>query len=776
TTLDGGQFVVTVTDANDCSRVDDVFLFVDDIVIEFGWDDPDCGQSNGVIETFVSGGTPPYNYLWSTADTTDRLDSVGAGIYILTVTSAEGCETVGEVVLTDNFDASIVQEGSFCTDNVVTLIAQPFAPGNTYTWSGPNGFTATEDEIEVSIPGVYSVTVTESSGNCVSYAEISVTADDAGFTLNGIEVDIQNGCEGPIVLYPQLAGINPNDLIHEWTFQGQVFQLTVPNLAVFETGLYSYTVTNPATGCSLSADIFVSTPLGCNGSLTGKLWADEGSCSLNGGEIPVPEWLVRIDAIGGNFATQTLSNTNGDWSVNVPPGDYTVTPIPFNNDLYYECDPPQSVTVPVSGDAYVDVFMPYVEECPTMYTSVVIPFLRRCFESEFYVWYCNDGPVVAEDAQLVLELDPFLNFIDASIFPSSIDAHTVTFDLGDLDPFECGFIRVTVLVSCDSELGQTHCVTATASPNDPCPATNDWNGANVSIDADCDGTNTVFTITNDGLETMTVPLEYIVIEDGIMMMDEPGTSSPLAPEETMTLPFAADGSTYYLQTNQEPGNPGIPMPTLVVEGCGTDENGDFTTGFVNTFSLGDNQTDWFDVACVENGGSYDPNAKVAYPTGYGERHYIEEGTKLTYDIYFQNTGTDTAFTVIIRDTLAPELDIESLRMGASTHQYRADLDTNRVLTITFDDIMLPDSNVDLSGSQGVVQFTIDHTEGLPLETEIRNSAAIYFDFNDPIITNETFHTLGDDFIISDVRDIVTLTGGMKVYPNPTKGFVNVLLD
>ncbi|MEL6141909.1 MAG: hypothetical protein AAFU67_09855, partial [Bacteroidota bacterium] len=59
-----------------------------------------------------------------------------------------------------------------------------------------------------------------------------------------------------------------------------------------------------------------------------------------------------------------------------------------------------------------------------------------------------------------------------------------------------------------------------------------------------------------------------------------------------------------------------------------------------------------DVACVENGGSYDPNAKVAYPTGYGERHYIEEGTKLTYDIYFQNTGTDTAFTVIIRDTLA----------------------------------------------------------------------------------------------------------------------------
>ncbi len=50
-------------------------------------------------------------------------------------------------------------------------------------------------------------------------------------------------------------------------------------------------------------------------------------------------------------------------------------------------------------------------------------------------------------------------------------------------------------------------------------------------------------------------------------------------------------------------------------------------------------------------GSFDPNDKNVFPTGYGSEGYITAQQELKYTIRFQNTGNDTAFIIVVVDTL-----------------------------------------------------------------------------------------------------------------------------
>jgi hypothetical protein len=116
---------------------------------------------------------------------------------------------------------------------------------------------------------------------------------------------------------------------------------------------------------------------------------------------------------------------------------------------------------------------------------------------------------------------------------------------------------------------------------------------------------------------------------------------------------------------------------------------------------------------------------------------------LFYRVRFQNTGTDTAFTVVIRDTLDPSLDVPSFRIHENSHPMEYDISGEGYVTFTFNNILLPDSFVNEPASHGLVSYFIHLKEGLTPLTEIRNTAAIYFDFNAPIYTNTTLNTIFD---------------------------------
>jgi uncharacterized repeat protein (TIGR01451 family) len=243
----------------------------------------------------------------------------------------------------------------------------------------------------------------------------------------------------------------------------------------------------------------------------------------------------------------------------------------------------------------------------------------------------------------------------------------------------------------------------------------------------------------------------------------------------MEYAYPANGATYVMLLDQVPYHPGHSNPTLAMEGCGTDPSGGFSTGFVTQFAE-DDADPFVSIDCQEVIGAYDPNDKYGYPKGYGDEHFIDLGQDLEYRIRFQNTGSDTAFNVVIEDVLSPHLDISTLQPGASSHPYELSIRGRDTLLFFFDDIMLPDSNVNEPASHGFVKFRIKQSLTNELGDVIENEAGIYFDFNDPVITNKTIHRLGDHYIISSTSEPQRLDIQHTMQPNPATGETTLTLS
>ncbi|WP_205513126.1 T9SS type A sorting domain-containing protein [Longitalea arenae] len=134
-------------------------------------------------------------------------------------------------------------------------------------------------------------------------------------------------------------------------------------------------------------------------------------------------------------------------------------------------------------------------------------------------------------------------------------------------------------------------------------------------------------------------------------------------------------------------------------------------------------------------GSFDPNDKHENHNGTLYIEQLQAGQPLTYTIRFQNMGTDTAFNIIIKDTLSDQLDIAALEMVSASHPYQFSLKDNKYAAWTFNDILLPDHNTNEPASHGYITYRIKPRNSLQLGDKIYNSASIYFDFNLPVQTN-----------------------------------------
>jgi uncharacterized repeat protein (TIGR01451 family) len=142
--------------------------------------------------------------------------------------------------------------------------------------------------------------------------------------------------------------------------------------------------------------------------------------------------------------------------------------------------------------------------------------------------------------------------------------------------------------------------------------------------------------------------------------------------------------------------------------------------------------------------AFDPNDKVGYPVGYTNQHFISDSTEVEYVIRFQNTGNAPASDVIIRDQLDESFDIESFRLVANSHSVMASINPDtREITFIFDEINLPDSVHNEPLSHGLLAYAVRLNSDLPHLTEVHNYADIYFDNNDPVITNTAQHTIYD---------------------------------
>ncbi len=502
--------------------------------------------------------------------------------------------------------------------------------------------------------------------------------------------------------------------------------------------------------------------------ISGHVFHDfNNNCTREGNEPGLEDWIVKIES--PNFTRFAAANTKGDFLLAVDTGTYNIQLFPPNN-AWQSCSAVMTLSVSAFSDTFdLNIPVKAINACPRNEIDIATPVLRRCTNNQYIVRYCNSGTIPSVNTQIVITLDPELTLTQSSISNVAGPNNTYIFDIGFLENGDCGSFTFDAFLDCDAILNSAHCAQAHIYPDSFCNITG-WDGSIVEARAVCDGDSIRLALANVGNSDMAESVGFVIVED-IILLTAPG--DPMyrrqlnSNEESVVWTTPANGKTYRVIAEQTPGYPGTSYPTAAVERCLSDTSGSFSIGYYTMFPE-DEAEPFKSVDCQE---TYDTDfnpqqLKRGHPKGYDVAHYVAPQTDLEFLIQFQNSGTDTVHQVIVRDTLSTFLDPSTVHPGAASHSYDFDIYGPGIVQFTLPNLnLLPGSG---AGSEGFVSFRVSQKTQVPCNSEILNSAAIYLDFNAPVLTNQTYHTVCefDTFVVVQTKNIEYAGANVKVYPNP----------
>jgi len=651
-----------------------------------------CGRESGIAQADVSGGLPPYTYLWSNGSTEGIVYDLPPGQHSVTVTDSQ-MEEVTETFTIINLPSY----GTWAGSGVYPLMRRPGDPAliavhtgwemgfqqpapsayygpNPYTFNGAGLLDQGQSAnclqmphhylLMAPSPGTYALTYTDLNG-CPGEFEAYIGPEVSGLpavqVLN-VNAACANTAAGSLLIsapggpYQYAVRLRPDAVSDPCAPQVQEFVMAAASPALTHAfngllpGDYWLIVTNdvlnelhdpPWAAYEYKDSTLVTIPsLGTDcGMLTGRVFVDDvPDCVMAGSENRIPGTVVEITP-GPYYVT---TNSSGQYSIGLPFGNYTATE---QNPVFDQSCPgdvtiasaSQTLNIGVAGGQPLDVQL-----------SMANGPARPGFELQYAIDLDNLTPASTGIVTLTVTLDPTLSLASAFPDPSSVAGNVITWTSPQLvmnQAFQQRHVSVRALVPPDVGLiGTTLTTTAQVTT-----ANTDGNLANNSA-------------TSNQIVT----------------------------------------------------------------------------------------------------GSYDPNDKLASTSsGSSTIWLIDEDEWIDYTIRFQNTGTDTAFNVIITDTLPSTLDPSSITWGAGSHAHTRSLLGQGVLKFIFPNILLPDSNVNEVLSHGFVSFRIRPHLPIAPGTIIENIANIYFDFNPPVITEPSVLVAEFSTGIGE-----RLREDMRLMPNP----------
>ncbi len=321
TNLVGGVVRVTVTDANGCRRIrqetitepTENFLGVAvEVTPATCW-----GASDGRGRADMTGGTPPYSYLWDTGRTNRAANNLNAGLHRVTIYDDNGCRRVRTVTITEPDRVRVLLEykneatcNGVCDGNIRVYGDSGVTP-YTYLWStGHNGRTRNN-----LCPGPINVTVTDANGcSRVRYFNI--------FETNGIVPSIVSNspascssCTGTANLQVT-GGFPPYNYL--WS-SGSTLQDPIDLCP-----LMNYVTITDANGCTTTAEVNIGNTgqgtisatvnldksVGCNNSNDGG-----ATVTVNGG---AGNYFFTWD--NGEITASAITLSSGNHSVTIEDG------------------------------------------------------------------------------------------------------------------------------------------------------------------------------------------------------------------------------------------------------------------------------------------------------------------------------------------------------------------------------------------------------------------------------------------------------------------------
>lgn len=249
-----GNYTVTVTDASGCTSAANVSITQPLMLLTSlnSQTDVTCnGGNDGAATVIAVGGTGTYLYSWNTvpSQNTASANNLSAGNYAVTVTDANNCTSVLNIVITQPAPLQLIINGpaTICAGANAQIAAVAAGGTANYIYSWPGGFTGTTFVASPNMNTVYTVSVTDSKG-CTATSNYSLTVNqlpDAAFSAND-----SSGCAPLCVTF---TGSTANIVSYAWDFgDGSSSAAGAPIQHCYNNfGAYSVKLTvTDANGCS----------------------------------------------------------------------------------------------------------------------------------------------------------------------------------------------------------------------------------------------------------------------------------------------------------------------------------------------------------------------------------------------------------------------------------------------------------------------------------------------------------------------------------------------
>ncbi len=685
------------------------------------------GMCNGSASLTITGGTAPYTAVWSNGSVGTTINNLCSGVYSATVTDATSLTVTSSVNILQPSQLNIIAGTNnacygLCTGSAY-LSAFGGTPAYTYTWS--NG-SMTAQQMNL-CAGIYTVAVTDAMGCIASATAAIVQSPQMNISVSQTNTTCYTSCNGAATL--NLTGGNA-PFTYQW-LPSFANTYSVSNLC---TGNQSVTVQD-ASGCSLSYT-FNIVPTGTISNLSATLTPVNETCYQSG------DGQINLSLSGSNpgpfiyqwsngATSQNISNvsTNNYW-VEITDGGSGCLSIQTNiNYVGINCGS-------ISGNVFIDSNSDCVKNTGdnnATYTSITVNPGNR-------IGYANGAGDYLVSNLPYGTYSVSLNGNYGTFIPSCTQTITSNVNSGNQNSIN-NFLSVGFNSNTNPDLR------VSAYSNGIVP------GFGCYVNYQLTNLNNV---SASGLFKAVLPSTFI----SNITTGNPNTYSISG--DTVIWNFTnvtySAGTSFYIYFN-------VPLSTPL--------GSLFTTCMWAQPSITDfnyvNNTFCYSRQVT---GSFDPNDKTVSPVGIGPNGDIAATEiDLTYLIRFQNTGNGPAVNIVVKDTLSPNVDVNTFEMLGSSHNYNIEILPGNILKWKFNNIMLPDSNSNEPGSHGYIQYRIKRNNNNTPGTQIKNTAYIYFDFNEPVVTNTAINTIET---VTGISTQSNSNDGWNVYPNPSTGALYIV--
>ena len=371
---------VIITDLNGCMAMDTIFLTEPTAITssaivssDYNGNDITCsGANDGAVDLTVTGGTMPYQYIWSHGDTIQDPDSLGVGMYEVVITDANGCTDTATVsiqapansiIINSNVPFAVCENGN---NGVISLSVSGGNGGYTFDWS--NGLPNSSSPSNL-MAGIYTVTVTDSLG-CFVMDTIAIDT----LATPQVIFAADSTCLGLATTFTNNS-IAPTGSTYAWDFDND------GNMDADTSG--DATFFYPSTGI-FTAQLIITTTDGCSDTAITNAYLEELIVDFSGLE---ESYCKNADVAaltgspeGGVFSGLGIANNSFDPN-NAPLGLNTITyyytnSLGCSDSVSYDTDILQVPNLDAGNDTTV-----FVND----------PFELRASGAQFYDWSPANG-------------------------------------------------------------------------------------------------------------------------------------------------------------------------------------------------------------------------------------------------------------------------------------------------------------------------------------------------------------------------------------------------